>query len=57
MVRLTEAKAPTSDVAGARACGFKAAHIDRYRLPYEDTPFRPQITVKDFHELVGVLCR
>jgi 2-haloacid dehalogenase len=44
------------DVVGARACGFKAAHVDRYRLPYEDTPFRPQITVKDFQELADELC-
>ena len=44
------------DVVGARACGFKAAHVDRYRLPYEDTPFRPQITVKDFHKLADELC-
>jgi 2-haloacid dehalogenase len=44
------------DVVGARACGFKAAHVDRYGLPYEDTPFRPQITVKDFHELADQLC-
>jgi len=43
------------DVVGARACGFKAAHVDRYRLPYEDTPFRPQITVKDFQELADNL--
>jgi 2-haloacid dehalogenase len=45
------------DVVGARACGFKAAYVDRYRLPYEDTPFIPQITVKDFQELADQLCR
>jgi len=45
------------DVVGARACGFKAAHVDRYGLPYEDTPFRPQITVKDFQGLADALCR
>ena len=44
------------DVVGARACGFKAAHVDRYRLPYEDTPYTPQITVKDFQELADKLC-
>lgn len=44
------------DVVGARACGFKAAHVDRYGLPYEDTPFKPQITVKDFQELADELC-
>jgi len=43
------------DVVGARACGFKAAFVDRYRLPYEDTPFRPQLTVSDFNELADRL--
>jgi len=44
------------DVVGARACGFKAAHVDRHRLPYEEIPFRPQITVNDFQELADALC-
>lgn len=43
------------DVVGARACGFKAAFVDRYRLPYEDTPFRPQLNVSDFNELADRL--
>ena len=44
------------DVMGARACGFQAAWVNRYELPYEETPYRPTIIVKDFHELATHLC-
>jgi 2-haloacid dehalogenase len=44
------------DVVGARACGFKAAYVDRYQLPYEDTTLRPQVTVRDFQEVAERLC-
>ena len=43
------------DVMGARACGFRGAFVNRYGLPYEDTPFRPDVGVKDFHELADRL--
>jgi FMN phosphatase YigB (HAD superfamily) len=43
------------DVMGARACGFRGAYINRYRLPFEDTPFQPDLTVKDFTELAAAL--
>ena len=43
------------DVMGARACGFRGAFVNRYQLPYEDTPFRPDVAVKDFHELADRL--
>jgi len=33
------------------SCGFKAAYINRTGMPYEDTPFLPNLTVKDFTEL------
>ena len=39
------------DVVGARACGFRGAYIDRYDLPYEDSPYRADRTVADFTEL------
>ncbi len=44
------------DVVGARACGFRAALVDRYRQPYEDSPFRPDLTVDDFTQLADQLC-
>jgi 2-haloacid dehalogenase len=39
------------DAVGARACGFRAAYVDRYRLPVEDSPFQPDIAVADFAQL------
>ncbi len=43
------------DIMGARACGYRGAFVNRYNLPYEDTPFQPDVTVKDFTELADVL--
>ena len=43
------------DVVGARAAGFKGAYVNRYGLPYEDTPFRPQLTAGNFTELAQAL--
>ncbi len=45
------------DVMGARMCGLRGAFVNRYKLPYEDSPFEPDLTVADFtalaNELVG----
>ena len=43
------------DIMGARACGYKGAFVNRYLLPYEDTPYRPDITVSDFTALADAL--
>jgi len=43
------------DLVGARACGYRAAYVNRYGLPYEDTPFQPDVRVKDFTELAKAL--
>ncbi len=43
------------DVLGARACGYHGAYVNRYRLPYEDAPQLPDITVSDFSELAEAL--
>lgn len=43
------------DVVGARACGFRGAFVDRYGFPYEDSPFRPDVTVSDFTALADAL--
>lgn len=45
----------TMDVMGARACGFQAAWVKRNKLPYEESPYKPTLTVSNFHELVDVL--
>ena len=44
------------DVLGARSCGFRGAWVDRYGLPFEETPFGPDIRVRDFIELADRLC-
>jgi len=43
------------DVMGARMCGMRGAFVNRYALPYEDTPFQPDLTVGDFTTLADAL--
>lgn len=43
------------DVVGARACGMRAAYVNRYRLPYEDTPYLPDVETRNFGELAQTL--
>lgn len=43
------------DVMGARMCGNRGAFVNRYALPYEDTPYVPDVTVKDFAQLADAL--
>jgi 2-haloacid dehalogenase len=43
------------DVMGARACGYRGAFVNRYGLPFEDTPYQPDVTVTDFTELAEAL--
>ena len=39
------------DILGARHSGFRGAYVNRYGLPYEESEFRPDITVNDFDQL------
>ncbi len=43
------------DIMGARACGYRGAYVNRYRLPYEESPFKPDFEVRDFVELADKL--
>ncbi|MEO1998314.1 MAG: haloacid dehalogenase type II, partial [Planctomycetaceae bacterium] len=43
------------DVMGARMCGYRGIYVDRYDLPYEDTPFVPDAHVADFQQLADLL--
>ena len=43
------------DIVGARACGYKGAFVNRYLLPYEETPYQPDVTVGDFTALAEAL--
>ncbi len=53
--RIMMVAAHAFDVMGARACGFRGAYVNRYRLPYEDSVLRPDATVNDFRELAAWL--
>ena len=41
------------DLLGAQASGFKAAYVNRYNLPTEESEYQPEIIVKDFVELAA----
>ncbi len=43
------------DILGAQACGFKAAYVNRYGLPTDDSQYQPDIIVDDFVELAARL--
>ncbi|MDE2786782.1 MAG: haloacid dehalogenase type II [Chloroflexota bacterium] len=43
------------DVTGARASGFRAGYVNRYKLPNEVSAYLPDFEVADFHELVDLL--
>jgi 2-haloacid dehalogenase len=43
------------DILGARACGYRAAYVNRYGLPLEDTPYQPDLVATDFMELADSL--
>jgi len=43
------------DIMGAKTCGYRGVYVNRYRLPFEDTPFQPDAVVQDFAELADVL--
>lgn len=43
------------DVMGARACGMRGAFVNRYALPYEDSPHVPDVTVANFTDLADSL--
>ena len=43
------------DVVGARACGYRGAFVNRYGLPYEDSPYQPDVVVEGFTALADTL--
>lgn len=53
--RIVMVAAHAFDVMGARACGYRGAYVNRYRLPYEASPHRPDIEVPDFIALADAL--
>ena len=53
--RIMMVSAHSFDVMGARASGYRAAYVDRYRLPYEVSPYRPDLWVSDLDDLAEKL--
>lgn len=43
------------DVVGARASGYRGGYVNRYDLPYDETPYRFDIEARDFLDLAGKL--
>jgi 2-haloacid dehalogenase len=43
------------DAVGARVSGYRAAYINRYDLPYDETPYRPDVEARDFLDLAAKL--
>jgi 2-haloacid dehalogenase len=43
------------DAVGARASGYRAAYVNRYDLPYEETPYRYDVEARDFLDLADKL--
>jgi 2-haloacid dehalogenase len=43
------------DVVGARASGYRGAYVNRYDLPYDETPYRFDVEARDFLELADKL--
>jgi 2-haloacid dehalogenase len=43
------------DCIGAKACGMRAAFVNRRRRPFGETPHQPDLIVADFAELAAVL--
>ena len=43
------------DIMGARACGYRAAYVNRYGLPMEETPYQPDVITADFEQLADYL--
>ena len=43
------------DILGAQACGFRAAYVNRYGLPTEESAYQPEIIVGDFVDLAAEL--
>ncbi len=49
--RIMMVAAHSFDIMGARASGYRGAFVNRYALPFEETPYLPDLVVDDFSEL------
>jgi 2-haloacid dehalogenase len=49
--QLMMVSAHSFDAVGARASGYRAAYVNRYDLPYDETPYRADVEAHDFVDL------
>ena len=49
--RIMMVAAHSFDIMGARASGYRGAFVNRYGLPFEETPYQPDLVVDDFSQL------
>ena len=43
------------DAVGARASGYRAAYVNRYDLPYDETPYQYDVAARDFLDFADKL--
>jgi 2-haloacid dehalogenase len=43
------------DAVGARASGYRAAYVNRYDLPYDESPYQADVEARDFLDLADQL--
>jgi 2-haloacid dehalogenase len=43
------------DAVGARASGFRAAYVNRYDLPFDESPYKYDVEARDFLDLADKL--
>jgi 2-haloacid dehalogenase len=53
--QLMMVSAHSFDAVGARASGYRAAYVNRYELPYDETPYQPDFVANDFLDLATQL--
>jgi 2-haloacid dehalogenase len=53
--RMMMVTAHSIDIMGARACGYRGAWVNRGRLPFDETAYRPDITTDDLAGLASSL--
>lgn len=53
--QLMMVSAHSFDAVGARISGYRAAYVNRYDLPYDETPYRADVEACDFLKLADKL--
>lgn len=54
-LELMMVSAHSFDAVGARVSGYRVAYVNRYDLPYDETPYRYDVEARDFLDLADKL--